>query len=108
VFGLAIFVFSVFRVGRAGVSVGENDVTVRNWFRNRTLERKDVDHFEPGYQMDDLSIKELFSTPSLQTFVVLKNGKHLAVSGLSTTRLGTKISREKVRKLIDQLNSAIR
>lgn len=68
-FGALLFSLAIGRIGRMGVLIGGDRVVVRNWFRSRTLKREDIDHFQPGYRMTDLSVRELFSSPSLQTYV---------------------------------------
>jgi hypothetical protein len=104
-FAILLLAWTVFVVLRMGVMARESGLEVRGWFRRRDVSWSDVEGFRFGNEVNDLTIREIFSTPMLTTYVVLKDGSHVPMPGLSATRINRKRSRERVGDLLRQLET---
>jgi hypothetical protein len=97
--------WSIFGVGFSGVRIVDGGVVVQNWIRRIKLPWEDIASFQyMDHQQRELSLREQINTPTLVPYVVTKSGKHIALGGLNSTRLGQRRSREKVQVKLDELN----
>ena len=99
-------VFSLICVGGAGVRVTQKGILIRNWIRRQFIPWNLIESFKFGSEINNLSIKEWFSAPMLQTYVILSDNTHKRMSGLGVTRLNTRKSREGVQEILDELDLA--
>ena len=90
-----------------GVVATDQGVLLRNWIRSTRVSWSEVARFEFGDQLKNRSLTESLRTPELQTYTVMKNGNHVALAGLTITRLKPRQSREKVQRLLDALNAEV-
>ena len=88
---------------RMGVVTSNEGIVVRNYFRRYSIPWTEIESFKFGEQVQELSIRENFASPFLQPYVLLKNGKHHAMSGLQLTRVHRSRSRQDVHSLLDYL-----
>jgi hypothetical protein len=105
--GLLGFGWSTLRLARMGVFVTKDGVLIRNWLRSTRLRWPDIASFQFGDEIKDLSLRESLNTPSLQPYAVMRTGKHIALVGLSSTRVKSKESRNQVQRLLDSLNGEL-
>jgi len=103
--GVLVVAWAVGVVARMGVTTDEKGVIVQNWVRRRFVRWDELSGFSFGSDIENLSVREMFSTPMLSTYAVLKNGQHLSLSGLSATRMNRSKSRAKVQILLDRLDA---
>lgn len=108
--GVAIMVVAVAGVAwswlffaRMGVRTSDEGITIRNWLHQREVKWSDVQAFEFGNKISELSVRELLSSPYLQTYAVLNDGGHQVMSGLSASRMNRSKSRALVQALLDGL-----
>jgi hypothetical protein len=106
-YGLCGVMWAIVRVGRMGVVATDQGVLLRNWIRSTRVSWSEVARFEFGDQLKNRSLTESLRTPELQTYAVMKNGNHVALAGLTITRLKPRQSREKVQRLLDALNAEV-
>ena len=64
---------------------------------------EDIKGFRFGDLIDDLSVREHLNSPYLQSYVILKDGRHLAMSGLMIIRIRRAESRRRVQLLLNEL-----
>ena len=86
-----------------GVTSTDQGVIIRNWVRRFYFPWGAIDSFNFGNDVDNLSLREQFSSPVLQTYVVLRDGRHQLMCGLSVTRVHRSESRRRVQQLLDDL-----
>jgi hypothetical protein len=107
--GVLVVAWAVGVVARMGVTTGdvrgEKGCIVQNWVRRRFVRWDELSGFSFGSDIENLSVREMFSTPMLSTYAVLKNGQRLSLSGLSATRMNRSKSRAKVQILLDRLDA---
>jgi hypothetical protein len=89
---------------RVGVETSFDGIVVRNWVRQHHIKWSDIRGFDFGEKVAGLSLRESLSSPVLQTYVVLKNGKHCVMSGLSATRVNRTESKRRVQEMLDELD----
>jgi hypothetical protein len=90
-------------LAQMGVITSTEGIVVRNYFRRFVVRWTDVEAFRFGEQVDGLSIREMFTSPYLQPYVILKNGKHHVMNGLQITRVHRSRNRKDVQTLLDYL-----
>jgi hypothetical protein len=103
-YGLMGLAWAILRVRRMGVVVSDQGVLLRNWVRSTRSKWQDIACFEFGDQLKSPSLRESLGTPELQPYAVMKTGKHVSLAGLTSTRLAPRTSRERVQRLLDELN----
>lgn len=99
----SVWVVSV--VARMGVTTNDQGVVVRNWLRRRFVGWNAIAGFSFGADIPNLSLREMLSSPMLSTYVLLSDGRHLGLAGLSATRINRPKSRAKVQGLLDELEA---
>jgi hypothetical protein len=105
VVGILVIVWAVMIVGRMGVTTDNQGISIQNWLRRRFLGWGQITEFSFGSDLDNLSLREMLSSPMLSTYVVISDGRHLGLSGISATRLDRTKSRAKVQELLDDLEA---
>jgi hypothetical protein len=106
--GLAGVAWSIFVVRFMGVRLVDGGVVVQNWVRRVKLPWDDIASFQyMDRQQRELSIREKLNTPKLQPYVMLESGRHVGLTGLTSTRVLQKRSREKVQRVLDALNQEL-
>lgn len=106
--GIAGVAWSIFVVGFMGVRLVDGGVVVQNWVRRVKLPWGDISSFQfMDRQQRELSVREKLNTPKLQPYVLLRNGRHIVLTGMTSTRLLQRRSREKVQRLLDALNQEL-
>jgi len=103
--GVLVVAWAVGIVARMGVNTDETGVMIRNWVRRRFVRWDELSGFSFGSDIENLSVREMFSTPMLSTYAVLKDGRHMSLSGLSATRINRSKSRARVQALLDGLDA---
>ena len=93
-----------FFFAQMGVITSPKGIVIRNWFRRRAIPWDDIQSFRFGNGIDNLTTMEELSAPVLQTFAVLKNGRHQIMGGLSATRINRSESIRRVQELLDQMD----
>jgi hypothetical protein len=107
-FGAALLLWTWFWFVHMGVVASEDGIVIRNFFRRTSVQWADIKAFKFGDDLENPSLKEDFATPDLTTYVVLKNGRHITMSGISATRIHTSLSRERVHEMLDALQQELR
>jgi len=105
---VVVIIWLLLRMGGAGVRTTPKGLFIRNWFRTSFVPWEQISSFVFGSKLENPSIIQLLSTPMLQTYVVLKDHSHKGMTGLSATRIHTKVSRQRVQDVLDQLELARR
>ena len=98
-------IWALWIVARMGVKTNDQGVVIRNWVRRRFVGWGEIAGFSFGSDIPNLGLRELFSTPMLSTYVLLSDGRHLGMAGLSATRVDRQKSRAKVQELLDELEA---
>jgi hypothetical protein len=101
---LVFFVWTI-RVASMAVIAGQEGIRVRNWLRSHDITWGSIRRFAFGNEIDDLGLRELLSTPVLQTYVVLKDGRHVPMVGIQATRLNRRRSRALVQEILENLET---
>jgi len=103
-------VWAVFRMTRLGVVTTDKGITVRGSLRNDFIAWDLVESFRSGSDIavGDLTLRELLATPALHSYVVLTDGRHRPLPGLSATRLNRMRSKAQLKEILDQLDAARR
>jgi hypothetical protein len=96
-------VWSVCWFAQMAVITFDEGIVVKNWFRRRFIPWGDIRAFLFGNAVDNLSIREQLNSPYLQTYVVMNDGQHLVLSGLTAIRINRAKSRRSVQALLDKL-----
>jgi len=104
VFGVSLLAWSVLVVVRMGVIARESGLEVRGWLKRRNVSWGNVEGFRFGNELKNLTLREACSTPVLTTYIVLRDGNHVPMPGLSATRVNRKRSREKVSEILRELD----
>jgi hypothetical protein len=99
-------IWSLFWFAQMAVITSDQGIVVKNWFRRVFIPWDDVKGFRFGNTIDDLSIREQFNSPYLQSYVVMNDGRHLVLSGLTAIRINRAESRRRVQVLLDKLEGA--
>lgn len=102
---LAIIWIWVF-FAQMGVATTDAGIVVRNWIRKSAIPWSEIRSFEFGEHVECLTLREQLASPVLQTYVVLKDGRHQVMCGLSATRLRRAQSKHRVQELLDSLEEA--
>ncbi len=102
--GLGV-VWCLVNFAQMGVTASEKGILIRNWFRRVSIPWCDIEGFGFGNSTDGLSVREHLSSPVLQTYVVMKSGKHLVMSGLTATRINRSESKRRVQDILNQLEA---
>ena|ERR1700722_8084438 len=97
------FIWAVLWFAQMGVTASLDGIVVRNWTRRVFIPWGDILRFEFGNEVSNLTTREHFNSPVLQTYVVTKDGQHCAMSGLSATRINRSESKRRVQLLLDGL-----
>jgi hypothetical protein len=92
-------------VARMGVTTNNQGVVVRNWVRRRFVRWDEISGFSFGSDLDSLSLREMLSSPTLATYLLFSDGRHIGMAGLSATRVNRSKSRAKVQALLDELDA---
>ena len=93
------------RVATMGVVSNEGGIRVRNWIRTKFIEWTVIQGFCFGNELENLGLRELFSSPVLTTYVLLKDGRHVPMVGIQATRLNRRESRAIVQDVLDALEA---
>lgn len=96
-------VWSLFWFAQMAVIASNDGIVVKNWFRRTFISWHDIKEFRFGNTIDDLSIREEFNSPYLQSYVVITEGRHVVLSGLTAIRINRSESRRRVQVLLDKL-----
>jgi len=104
------FGWATFRMTKLGVVATDKGITIRSWLRTHFVDWNLIESFKAGSDIavGDLTLRELLATPALQSYVVLKDGHHRVLVGLSATRLNRIPSKAKVQEMLDQLEAVRR
>jgi hypothetical protein len=104
------FGWATFRMTKLGVVATDKGITIRSWLRTYFVDWNLIEGFKTGSDVavGDLTLRELLTTPALQSHVVLKDGHHRVLAGLNATRLNRIQSKAKVQEMLDQLEAARR
>jgi hypothetical protein len=100
-----LMVLLAIRAATMGVVASGDGIQVRKWVRTPSFEWSAIREFRFGNEVENLGMREIFSTPVLQTYVVLKDGHHVPMVGLQATRLNRGRSRALVQRVMDELES---
>ncbi len=103
--GVLGVLYGVGVVARMGVTTSDQGVLIRNWVRRRFVRWDEIAGFSFGGDLDSLGLREMLSTPTLATYLLLKDGGHIGIAGLSATRVNRSKSRAKVQALLDELDA---
>jgi hypothetical protein len=103
--GVLCVLYGLGVVARMGATTNNEGVVVRNWVRRRFVRWEEISGFSFGSDLGILSLREMFSTPVLATYLLLSDGRHIGMAGLSATRVNRSKSRAKVQALLDELNA---
>ena len=96
------------RIAVMGVIARDDGILVRNWVRSRFFPWNVISGFRFGNELENLDLREMLGTPVLATYVVLKNGRHVPMVGISVTRANRQKSRTLVQEILDALEAARR
>ena len=106
-FGAGGFVWVVFRMTRLGVLATDKGITIRGWRRTDFIDWNRIERFSSGSDIavGDLTLRELVVNPALHSYVVLTDGRHRVLPGLSASRLHRTASTAEVGELLGQLDA---
>jgi hypothetical protein len=109
--GVGVMIFAVFgawwvitQFARMGVTTTGEGLIIRNWFRREFIAWPEIEAFKFGTEIDDLTAREMLSSPYLQTYVVTTHGRHYVMCGITATRLNRAKSRGKVQEILNRLD----
>jgi len=103
IYGLGGLGWTLLRVAQMGIRTQAKGVRVRNWVHTTWLAWQDIRVFVFADELESPSGREMLSA-SLVPYVVLKDGRHIRLSGLTAGRFRARRSREKVQRMLDSLN----
>ncbi len=95
--------WSLFGLSQMAVYTSAEGVVVKNWLRRIFIPWEDIREFRFGNLIDDLSVREHLNSPYLQSYVILKDGRHVVMSGLMLIRIRRAESRRRVQLLLNGL-----
>lgn len=86
-----------------GVVSNQDGIRIRNWIRTPFVEWTVIEGFRFGNEIENLRLREVFRSPVLTTYVLLKDGRHVPMVGIQATRLNRRESQTIVQDVLDGL-----
>jgi hypothetical protein len=104
-FGILVIVWSVKVVARMGLTTSDKGVVIHGWVRRRFVAWNEIAGFSFGSDIPNLTLGERFFSPTLSSYMLLADGRHLALTGLRAIRVNRTNSRAKIQLLLGEMET---